>query len=254
MRGRFVWYELMTTDPEAALGFYAQVLGWATKPSGMPGYSLVSAGSHEVAGVMTLPEAAAAAGAPPSWLGYVAVDEVDAAAAAVQAAGGQIHHPPTDIPGVGRFSTVADPHGAALCLFCGSGGDSPPEPALGTPGTVGWNELMAGNLDSAWAFYSAQFGWVKTEAVDMGPMGTYQLFGLPGAADSLGGMMTRPPEMPVAAWSYYFNVPAIDAAAERVTRGGGQVINGPMQVPGGSWIVNAIDPQGAFFSLVAPVR
>lgn len=254
MRGSFVWYELMTTDPQAACGFYAQVLGWAGKASGMPGYTLVSAGPHEVAGVMALPEAAAASGAPPSWLGYLAVDEVDAAASSVQAAGGQIFHPPTDIPGVGRFATVADPHGAAFCLFCGSGGDSPPAPAPGTPGTVGWHELMAGELGQAWDFYSGQFGWVKTEAIDMGPMGIYQLFGQAGAAESLGGMMTRLPEMPVAAWQYYFNVAAIDAAAERVKAGGGQVLNGPMQVPGGSWIVNAFDPQGAAFSLVAPVR
>jgi len=70
----------------------------------------------------------------------------------------------------------------------------------------------------------------------------------------MGGMMTRPPEMPVAAWAYYFNVPAIDAAVGRVNAGGGQVLNGPMQVPGGSWIINAVDPQGAMFSLVAPGR
>lgn len=256
MAGTFVWYELMTTDAAAACSFYAQVLGWTQAPSGMPGidYTLVSAGPHQVAGVMPLPAEAAAAGAPPAWIGYVLVDDVDAAAAAVQAAGGQICHPPTDIPTVGRFSTVADPHGAVVCLFRGSDGDAPPDPAPGTPGTVGWHELMAGDLASAWEFYSRQFGWVKADAIDMGPMGTYQLFGAAGASDAMGGMMTRPPEMPVAAWAYYFNVPAIDAAVGRVNAGGGQVLNGPMQVPGGGWIVNAVDPQGAMFSLVAPGR
>ena len=256
MPGTFVWYELMTTDAAAACSFYTQVLGWTQAPSGMPGmdYTLVSAGPHQVAGVMPLPAEAAAAGAPPAWIGYVSVDDVDAAAAAVQAAGGQICHPPTDIPTIGRFSTVADPHGAVVCLFRDSGGDAPAGPAPGTPGTVGWHELMAADLASAWDFYSRQFGWVKSDAIDMGPMGTYQLFGAAGATEAMGGMMTRPPEMPVAAWAYYFNVPTIDAAVDRVKAGGGQVLNGPMQVPGGSWIVNAVDPQGAMFSLVAPGR
>ena len=124
MAGTFVWYELMTTDAAAACSFYTQVLGWTQAPSGMPGmdYTLVSAGPHQVAGVMPLPAEAAAAGAPPAWIGYVSVDDVDVASAAVQAAGGQICHPPTDIPTIGRFSTVADPHGAVVCLFRGSDG------------------------------------------------------------------------------------------------------------------------------------
>ena len=256
MSSPFVWYELMTSDPKAACAFYAQVLGWSHAPSGMPDmdYTLVSAGPHQVGGVMALPPEAAAAGARPGWMGYVAVADVDASAQAVQAAGGQVCHPPTDIPGIGRFATVTDPQGAVLCLFRDNGGSSYTPPPDGTPGTVGWHELMAGSLEGAWPFYSREFGWAKSEAIDMGPMGTYQLFSLGAGSPAIGGMMTRPPQMPVAAWQFYFNVPAIDAAVEHTKAGGGQVLNGPMQVPGGSWVVNAVDPQGAMFSMVAPAR
>jgi len=252
----FVWHELMTSDAPAATAFYTAVLGVATAVQPMPDgdYTLLSAGGTQVAGLMALPAAAAAAGARPGWTGYVAVADVDAKAAAVQAAGGTVCHPPADIPGVGRFATVADPHGAVFTLFSGSGSDEPPVSTPGTPGTVGWNELMANDLDSAWGFYSGLLGWVKDTAVDMGPMGTYQLFAPAAGAPAIGGMMTRPPELPAAFWLHYFNVAAIDAGAQRVRDAGGQVLNGPMEVPGGSWIVQCMDPQGAAFALVAPTR
>ena len=252
----FVWHELMTSDAPAATAFYQHVVGWSVEASSTPGmdYTLLSAGGTQVAGLMPLPADAVAAGAPPAWVGYVAVPDVDATAAAWQAAGGKVCHPASDIPEVGRFATVADPHGAVLCLFNGSGSDEPPVSQPGTPGTFGWNELYAGSLDAAWPIYSGVLGWAKDMAIDMGPMGTYQLFAAAPGMPALGGMMTRPPEMPTACWEYYINVDAIDAAAGRVRAAGGQVLNGPMQVPGGSWIVNCLDPQGARFSLVAPGR
>lgn len=252
----FVWHELMTTDAPAATAFYGAVLGWTTTVSPMPDgdYMLASAAGTQVAGLMALPAAAAAAGARPGWTGYVAVADVDAQAAAVQAAGGMVCHPATDIPGVGRFATVADPHGAVFNLFKGSGSDAPPLSSAGAPGTVGWNELYANDLDSAWAFYGGLLGWVKDTAVDMGPMGTYQLFAPAAGLPAVGGMMKRPPEVPVACWLHYFNVAAVDAAADRVRAAGGQVLNGPMQVPGGSWIIQCQDPQGAMFALVGPQR
>ncbi len=251
---RFVWYELMTTDPAAARAFYSQVVGWQTEASAIPGmdYTLLSAGPHQIGGMMALPPEALAAGVPPNWAGYVGVDDVDAKAAALQQAGGSVLRPPADIPGVGRFAVVADPFGAAFCLYKGHEPGPMTPAAAGTPGTVGWHELMAGALEPAWAFYSQLFGWAKADAMDMGPMGVYQLF---TAGDApIGGMMTRPPEMPVSAWLYYVNVDAIDAAVGRIQAAGGKVINGPMEVPGGSWIVQASDPQGAMFALVAPNR
>ena len=250
----FVWYELMTSDATAAEAFYRRVIGWQTADAGMPDlrYTLLSVGDTAIAGLMDLPAEARAGGAQPGWLGYIAVDDVDARLAQVLQAGGAAFHPAQDIPGVGRFATVADPQGAALCLFKGSSAEQPPQPAAGTPGTIGWHELYAGDLDSAWSFYSGLFGWTKDEAIDMGAMGVYQLFAAGGPA--IGGMMTRPPEVPKPCWLYYVNVEAIDAAAARVTAASGQVVSGPMEVPGGSWIVQCLDPQGAMFAMVAPKR
>ncbi|HLY81292.1 MAG TPA: VOC family protein, partial [Caulobacteraceae bacterium] len=92
------------------------------------------------------------------------------------------------------------------------------------------------------------FGWTETGRHDMGPMGVYHLFG--NADGEVGGIMTKPAQIPVACWCYYFEVDDVDAAAERVTLAGGAVVMGPMDVPGGSRVVQATDPQGANFALV----
>ena len=86
----------------------------------------------------------------------------------------------------------------------------------------------------------------------MGPMGVYRMFDT-GQGEQ-GGIMTRTAQTPMSFWLYYFNVEAVDAAAERVKVNGGQIVNGPHEVPGGQWIVQALDPQGAMFALVAPKR
>ncbi|WP_448187334.1 VOC family protein [Azospirillum sp. sgz301742] len=255
--GKFVWYELMTADMKAAEDFYRGVIGWGSRDAGVPGvsYTLFTAGESPVSGVMILPEQARAAGARPGWIGYVAVDDVDAYAGKVQEAGGRVYRAPDDIPGVGRFAILADAQGAVFALFkTACSGEAPPPVAAGTPGHAGWHELYAADGPTAFDFYAKIFGWVKADAVDMGPMGTYQLFA-PGGEEggpAFGGMMTKPDAVPVPFWNYYFNVEAINAAVERVTSRGGQIINGPHQVPGGSWIVQGLDPQGAMFSLVAP--
>ncbi len=250
--GKFVWYELMTTDLQAAEAFYRAVIGWSAGDAGMPHmrYTIVSAGETPVGGLMELPQDARAAGAQPAWVGYVGVDDVDATAARIKQMHGTVHRQPADIPDVGRFAIVSDPHGAMFALFKPASQPPASSPPADAPGHVGWHELYAGDLEPDFKFYSDLFGWTKADAMNMGPMGVYQLFAWGGQA--VGGMMTKPASLPAPFWTYYFNVPDINAAKARVEAGRGQIINGPMQVPGGSWIVQCIDPQGAMFALVAP--
>lgn len=251
----FFWYELMTTDMDAAEAFYTDVVGWTAEPfqtsPGMPRYTVVKAGERGVGGLMNLPDEAAATGMPPAWIGYVHTRDVDTSTQALKTAGGNVHREPSDIPGVGRFAVVADPQGALFMFLQPNGPDQPPMP-MTTPGHVGWAELYAADRESAVDFYVSQFGWTRHDEFDMGEMGIYQIFAVDG--EPTGGIMTKPPEMRVPAWQFYFNVGAIDAAAERVGTGGGKVIMDPMEVPGGSWVIQCQDPQGAYFSLVAPER
>lgn len=256
MADKFIWYELLTSDQAAAESFYKAVVGWNMADAGPPnsGYTILSAGDRGMGGVMTLPEEARKAGGRPGWIGYIHVADTDAAVAAIEAAGGSIHRAPDDIPDVGRFAVVADPGGAAFALLTPlPRGDAPPPADPQAPGLVSWHELYSSLGDqAAFDFYSARFGWETMHEMDMGPMGTYRIFGADGV--QMGGMMNKPEAMPGSAWGFYINVEAIDAAAERVKSNGGQVLMGPHDVPGGSWIVQCLDPQGAHFNLVAPTR
>jgi predicted enzyme related to lactoylglutathione lyase len=248
----FVWHDLITTDTAAAKTFYTQVFGWSMQAfPGEQDYTVVSAGSTGVGGIMPIPAMAAERGAPACWQGYVAVPDVDVWAARIQAKGGSTLQAPQDIPNVGRFAVVADLHGAVFIIFKPQG-EAMPNPAPNAPGTVGWHELHAGNGLAAFDWYAELFGWSQVRDMDMGPMGVYRLFSTGGP--EAGGMMNKMPEAPGPFWAYYFNVEALDAAMDRVRAAGGKVLNGPMEVPGPMFIANCQDPQGAWFSLVAPKR
>jgi predicted enzyme related to lactoylglutathione lyase len=253
-KGKFVWYEYMGDDLQGAADFYADVVGWTVKDGGMVGfdYRIASVGAHGVAGLMKIPAEAKAMGAPACWNGYIWVPDVDAECEKLTAAGGRVMRPGADIAGVGRFAVVADPQGAVFMFFRDAGGNPPPPPPPGTAGLIGWHELATTGAAAALKFYGDTFGWKKDSEFDMGPMGAYNLFST--GHGEFGGIFTKSPQMPGPFWLYYFNVDAIDAAIERLTGKGGKVMNGPMEVPGGLWVVQAVDQQGGYFALVAPKR
>jgi uncharacterized protein len=247
-QGRFVWYELMTTDMEAAKAFYAGVVGWGTQDASMPGmgYTLFTVGNASVSGVLDLPEDARKLGMRPSWLGYVGVDDVDASVERFKRLGGTVYVAPTDIPNISRISVAVDPQTTMIALLKWLTPGQAQPTALSRPGRVGWHELIATDRESAFAFYAELFGWQKAEA-DTGEVGTYQLFSAGG--ETIGGMFTKPALVPAPYWLYYFNIGDIDAAVRRVNAGGGQILSGPIEVPGGNWVAKCTDPQGAIFAL-----
>lgn len=252
--GSFIWYELMTDDVDAAIRFYGAVIGWTARDSGMGGdnpYHLLSADSVDVGGLMKIPAEARSAGMKPCWLGYVGVENVDAAVDKAKGEGAAVHVPPTDIPNVGRFAMIADPEGAVLYMMQGASNETSHAFDQKKPGHGNWHELHTSDWEKAFAFYASQLGWTKAEALDMGPMGTYQLFAQGGA--EIGGMMNSP-NFPRPMWLYYFGVPSIDEAVTRITDNGGSVLFGPSEVPGGALIVQATDPEGALFALVGPAH
>ena len=249
---RFIWYELATSDPDAAAAFYTKVAQWEVSRHSQPGmdYRLWSAGSEVVGGMMKITDAAAAAGMRPIWLGYVNVADVDETVGSVTQAGCAVYMPPTDIAEAGRMALVTDPQHAAFYVMKPNGPEGTSTCfAPGKPGHFGWNELHTSDWQAALKFYGEHLGWEQTGSHDMGPMGTYALFG--GRGQQLGGMMNSP-GFPRPKWMYYINVDDIDAAAARVTEAGGEVKSGPHQVPTGEWMIHGRDPQGAMFALLGP--
>jgi predicted enzyme related to lactoylglutathione lyase len=246
--GRPLWYELMTSDMKAAETFYTKVVGWTASPFGGAGqpYTMFNrSGELPVGGVMTMPPDMKA---PPFWSMYVGVPGLEEAAAHLARLGGKAHTPVIEVPSVGRMQMVADPQGAVFYLYEPAIADQAPETAAEL-GDASWRELMTTDSPAAMTFYQQLFGWQPSEAMDMGEMGTYQMFNRPHGM--IGGMMNKPKEMANVPpnWQIYFRVPSVEAAAERVTANGGRILNGPMEVPGGDWVANAMDPQGAAFGL-----
>jgi predicted enzyme related to lactoylglutathione lyase len=248
--GSFSWIELATTDAAKAKSFYAGLFGWTydDNPVG-PNmiYSMAKLDGHHVAGLFGMGKEMAAA-MPPSWSSFVTVEDIDATAKEVVANGGKLLKVPFDVLDAGRMAVVQDPAGGTLCLWqarkhIGSG-------VRDVPGSLCWTELYSTNTDVAGAFYAKTFGW-QTEAVDMGPMGTYTLFKLPGETRNIGGMMAMPPTMAGApsCWTPYIAVDDCDASTKKLTELGGEVLMPPTDIPDIGRFSIVKDPLGAVFAL-----
>ena len=249
--GAFIWYELLTTDADAAADFYSNVVGWQVADSGMVGmdYRLLNAGDAQVGGLMQLDQAMLDGGARPTWLGYVSVDDTDAAVARIGAAGGKVQVPPGDIPNVGRFAMIADPQGIPIYVLHDKGDTPSTAFAQSLYGHCAWHELETPDPKAAMDFYCGQFGWTPGDTMPMGDAGDYLMFDFAGAP--IGGIMQATLVGSPPMWRFYFRVPNLETAMHQIEAGGGKVLHGPQDVPGDDRIVVGADPQGALFALVA---
>ena len=253
--GSFIWYELVTPDPEGAKSFYDAVVGWNIGPDipALGGYRMIGRSDGKAAGgVLPLTDEMREHGARPIWLGYLCVDDVDEAVVRIVSAGGRALMAAFDIPDVGRVALVSDPQGAPLYVM-------KPIPPTDDPSTtsdvfsltaeqrVGWNELPTTDPVAARRFYEEEFGWVSDEFMDMGEMGEYRFLDHRGGRI---GAVFQAGNGQAPHWRFYIRVPSISAAAQTVEERGGTVSMGPHQVPTGDFILIASDPQGAEFALV----
>lgn len=242
------WYELATNDLDGAAQFYAAILGWSVADSGTPGmtYSIAQAHGTMVAGMML-----AEAPQPLAWNIYFAVDDCDASVELAKSLGATVYVPPADIPGTGRFSVLADPQGATFCLLQplprGDGSDDGAFD-LRKQGHGNWNELVTPDPAAAISFYGTLFGWTVPRSMEMGPGMTYHMIAREGV--DIGGTFAAAGTPPF--WKPYFGVTSAKAAVEAVTASGGRVMHGPDAIPGGSFTLQIIDPQGAMLALVGP--
>lgn len=190
VRGRILWYELLTTDMNAAERFYTAVAGWTLSPMNQgphPYTMFMRSGDAPVAGVMTIPQGM---NFPPFWGMYVGVPSLEGGVAQIEKLKGSALSPVIDVPGIGRMRTMADPQGAAFSIYEPTnppGAEAKPE-----LGDVSWHELMTTDAAAGLKFYGELFGWKERNSMDMGPMGTYYVW---GREWDLGGMMNKPAEM-----------------------------------------------------------
>lgn len=239
-RGRFVWHELMTADSAAAHAFYSKVLGWKTQPQADdPSYSMFAGPGGPLGG------SAALDAGEPEWIPYIGTTDIEATVSEATSRGGAVKKAPTATSnGGGQYAVLADPQGATFGVYASAadpGRDGPPK-----RGEYSWHELATTDGKAAIEFYTALFGWDTMDEHDMGPIGTYFLLGRNGRP--IIGMYTKASEQPGPAWVGYVRVKDLDRTVKKVKSAGGTLTNGPMEVPGGDWIAQFLDPQGAAFA------
>jgi uncharacterized protein len=260
--GNFIWYELITPDPDGARAFYQSVVaGWAidesseAMPNGSAYRMIRRSDGKEQGGILTLTPEMQGHGARPMWAGYISVDDVDSTIEAIRADGGQALMPAFDIPDIGRIAMVADPAGVPFYIMKAIPPAGQPDATSDvfegmTAERVRWNELSTTDQDGAIAFYGRHFGWTQEGGMPMGEMGDYKFIQAHGVG--IGAVMPKPAQSPASAWLFYFGVDDIDRGTSAITEGGGQKLYDPMEIPGGEYAVAGIDPQGAAFGLVGP--
>lgn len=240
-RGQFVWHELITTDTTGASDFYPRIAGWKTQPWEVDNnYTLLVGEAGPLGGLMSLSQDAPASS---HWMPYIGTTDVAATVAAAQALGATVRTETTALPNGGSYAVLQDPQGAAFAIHA-SGAEQPQ--GMQEQQDFSWHELSTADLDAALSFYGELFGWDAAERHDMGEMGFYQLFARGG--QNIGGMYVTPPGMSPH-WLSYVRVKNVDEATNAAKAGGGRIVNGPMEVPGGDWIAQIIDPQGAAFAI-----
>jgi predicted enzyme related to lactoylglutathione lyase len=248
-QGRFVWHDLATTDLEGAKASYGAIAPWTTKPWDDEGeYFLWEMEGTPVGGVTRLADLTDRAG-PPSWMPSVFVYDVDACVRQVPKLGGTVVMQPREIPHVGCWAIIAAPDGAAISIFEPSSKNPPGHDGAPRVGEFAWHELSSNDWEASLRFYGRLFNWEKIREHDMGTNGTYVVFGQKGEA--LGGMFTRRDDAAKPGWTSYVEVPSVQQTMETVKSLGGQVMYGPHEVPGGSWIAMCADPQGARFAITS---
>ena len=241
-QGQFVWYDLITTDVDAAVAFYKSAIGWTTQMWAGTPYIMFANKDVPLGGVVSTGKDM---GNEPYWLPYVTVDDVDVAAGKVTELGGTITSGPKDIPGSGRYAIITDPLGASIAIYKSSSPSTGLEVKPGI-GQFSWHDLSTSDYKAALDFYGKIFGWKALTAHDMGPLGVYQMYGIDS---EIGGMANSVGDTAKPTWLCYIMVESVRKTIERVEQAGGKLTMGPHQVPTGDWIANCRDPQGAAFAI-----
>jgi predicted enzyme related to lactoylglutathione lyase len=247
------WVELSTSDEAGALAFYSGLFGWQDDPQPLPpeagggAYHIARLDGDNIAGLGKQQPEEAQQGIPPHWSVYLAVDDLDATVAKVEAAQGRVLVPAMDVMDAGRMTIITDPTGAPVGLWQakqhqGFG-------RYGEPGAVTWCELLTTDTAAAAAFFGAVLG-VTSETMDMEGQ-PYTLLKAGDGQNESAGLMRKTEEignMPNT-WAVYFEVADADASVARAMELGGTAIQEPMDIPPGRFAMIR-DPQGAVFGII----
>jgi uncharacterized protein len=239
------WVELMTNDLAAARLFYEEVFGWHLTDTGPEsgGYLLVDINGRQLGGIGPI---MGEANHPPVWNTYIASADVDATAAAITQAGGNVVMEPMDVMDAGRMLVAQDPTGGAFCVW--QAGRNTGMQIANEPSAPAWNELFTRDYAKAKEFYAAVFGWTYDDVGnDDFQYSVCQVDGR--GVGGIGGMPDGMPDEVPAHWRVYFEVDDPDETVDLVVKQGGVLRNAPQDTPYGR-MADVTDAQGAPFSII----
>jgi len=252
---RFVWHDLSTKDLEGSKAFYGEIFNWKFDSSGNGPYTHIKAGDEMIGGIRQMD---AKEPQPPSWLGYIGVDDVAATVSSITSAGGKVFMPTTTLENVGTFAVTADPTGAAFAPWKSARAGEDVEPTgMPKPFTFCWDELVSTDPAEAGLFYQKVFDW-QPRAMDMGGGMTYTLLDRPGVKNakgdqgSAGGMMKSPDGVPFSFWLAYVGVDDCDKLSERAARLGAKITMPPTDIPNVGRFSCWLDPQQVGIAILQP--
>jgi len=251
--GSFCWFELATSDQNAAKSFYTSLFGWeaADMPMG-PGefYTMFRLEGRDAGAAYTLRPDMKAQGIPPHWDIYITVASADESAARAGQAGGKVLAPPFDVFDVGRMAPVLDPTGAAFCLWQGNRHHG--VGIAGVPGTFCWADLCTKNVDAAATFYRELFGW----QIALGEHDSSGYLHIKNGDTFIGGIPPAEHQNPNVPphWMLYFYVAGVADSTAKAKELGATVLMGPMAIETVGDMSIVADPQGATFALFTPAR
>ena len=243
--GTISWTDLATSDQDGAKQFYAALFGWGYED--MPAgegvtYSMAKLQGRSAGAISPQQADEAAQGIPPHWNVYVTVEDVEATAGKVANAGGQLLAPPFDVFDAGRMAVLADPAGAALCLW--QPGTNIGAEIVNVPGAMTWADCASTDPEAAQAFYSSLLGWRFDKMSDEPPY--WVIYN----GERTQGGLTQPPEGVPSNWFPYFAAIGIEETMQIAEASGGNPFLGPVEVPNGGRFALIQDPQGAAFAIV----
>lgn len=245
LHGKFVWFDLLTNDASAAEKYYGGLFGWTFEvlKGHEPPYKIIRERGAPIGGLVDmtlrkdhLPES--------TWLAYVSVPDVDAAAALFKAKGGKALREPFDVAKRARAAVFTDPQKALVGILRAARGD--PEDTPPVPGRFFWAEYMAQDAPAAMSFYRDTLG-LDAKSIDAGVKLEYWALGKGGK--NRAGLYATPWKELNSNWLPYVNVADASAAAEKAKSLGGRVVLAPRaDVRDGSLAI-VVDPTGAALAL-----
>jgi predicted enzyme related to lactoylglutathione lyase len=242
--GKFVWYDLMSTDVPAVKKFYGELFGWEFDDSGDANavYTVIKHNGKSIGGIFALDKMKSKA-EHSQWISFLSVENMETAVEYIKNNNGKIYTEPFELPDRGRVAVVIDPQGAALALVKSTSGDSRDEEPIYNEWL--WTELWTTNVDASLDFYKGMIGYENKVFMTQADTKYYVLR---NEDEGRAGVVKIMLEGVTPNWMPYIAVKDPSKIIERVEELGGKILIDQKGIAGNRAAIIS-DPSGGVFTV-----